>query len=175
MAKIKATQPVKADSAPAKSSAASSVFDVAQIRELIELMQTHDLCEVDLKQADQRVRLRRGAAESAVVSYAPVPVAQAPVTAPAADIAAAPTAHSDNSTTINSPTIGTFYASPKPDAAPFVKVGDMVSPETIVCLVEAMKMFNEIPAGVSGRITECLVKSGDPVDNNKPLFRVQPA
>jgi acetyl-CoA carboxylase biotin carboxyl carrier protein len=76
---------------------------------------------------------------------------------------------------IRSPTIGTFYSSSKPGAPAFVKVGDVVSPDTIVCLVEAMKMFNEIPAGVSGKIAEVLVKDGEPVDNNKPLFRVIPA
>ena len=73
---------------------------------------------------------------------------------------------------IESPTIGTFYSKPKPDTPDFVKVGDMVSPDTVVCIVEAMKMFNEITAGVSGKIVECLVNNEEPVDNNKPLFKV---
>lgn len=145
-----------------------SVFNVAKIRELIELMQEHELREVDLQQAEQRIRLKRGAGDAPVVSYAAPPVAPAPVAA-----AAAPAAD-DNATYIKSPTIGTFYSRPKPDAADFVKVGDTVTPDTIVCLVEAMKMFNEIPAGVSGKIVECLVNNDDPVDNNKPLFKVVP-
>jgi acetyl-CoA carboxylase biotin carboxyl carrier protein len=153
-----------------------SVFDVAKIRELIELMQEHELREVDLQQSEQRIRLKRGAGDAPVVSYAAPPVAAAPAAAPvaAASTAASPAAD-DNATYIKSPTIGTFYSRPKPDAADFVKVGDTVTPDTIVCLVEAMKMFNEIPAGVSGKIVECLVNNEDPVDNNKPLFKVEPS
>jgi len=150
-----------------------SVFAVGKIRQLIELMQEHELSEVDLREADQRIRLRRGP-EGQPVVYAPpaASAAAAPVagSAPAAE-SAAPVADA-NSITIDSPTIGTFYSRPKPDAADYVKVGDVVSEDTIVCIVEAMKMFNEIPAGVSGKIVEILVKNEDPVDNNKPLFRV---
>ncbi len=153
----------------------TSVFDVAKIRELIELMQEHELREVDLQQAEQRIRLKRGAGEAPVVSYASPPAAAAPVAAATAPSTVAAPAADDNATYIKSPTIGTFYSRPKPDAADFVKVGDTVTPDTIVCLVEAMKMFNEIPAGVSGKIVECLVNNEDPVDNNKPLFKVVPS
>jgi acetyl-CoA carboxylase biotin carboxyl carrier protein len=158
-----------------KDKQVSSVFDVAKIRELIELMQEHELREVDLQHAEERIRLKRGPGDAPVVSYASPPpaVAAAPVAAAAAAPAAAPAAD-DNATYIKSPTIGTFYSRPKPDADDFVKVGDTVTPDTIVCLVEAMKMFNEIPAGVSGKIVECLVNNEDPVDNNKPLFKVVP-
>jgi acetyl-CoA carboxylase biotin carboxyl carrier protein len=153
----------------------SSVFNVAKIRELIELMQEHELREVDLQQSEQRIRLKRGAEGAPVVSYAAPPTAAAPVAAAAAPAAAAAApAADDNATYIKSPTIGTFYSKPKPDAPDFVKVGDTVTPDTIVCLVEAMKMFNEIPAGVSGKIVECLCSNEDPVDNNKPLFKVVP-
>ncbi len=152
---------------------ASSIFDIQKVRQLIELMREHELTEVDLRESDQRVRLRRGGD--------PVFV-QTPVAAPAAVAAAASSGAPDTSqppvaegVLIRSPTIGTFYASPKPGAAPFVKMGDMVSPDTIVCMVEAMKMFNEIPAGVSGKIVEILVQNEDSVDNNKPLFRVLPS
>ncbi|MDB2686286.1 acetyl-CoA carboxylase biotin carboxyl carrier protein [Mariniblastus sp.] len=147
-----------------------SVFEVKKIRELIELMQEHELNEVDLKQADQRIRLRRGP-EGQPVTYAQ-PQAAAPPVAAAPTAAAAPVAPADDSLTIDSPTIGTFYSRPKPEESDYVKVGDVVTEDTIVCIVEAMKMFNEIPAGVSGKIVEVLVKNGDPVDNNKPLFRV---
>lgn len=148
-----------------------SVFSVEKIRELIELMQDHELSEVDLKQADQRIRLRRGTGNQPV-ALAPLPAANPTTSAappPAADAAPRDDA---NVVFIESPTIGTFYSKPKPDAKDFVKVGDMVSPDTIVCIVEAMKMFNEIPAGVSGKIVECLVNNEEPVDNNKPLFKV---
>ncbi len=149
-----------------------SVFDVKKIRELIELMQDHELNEVDLKQADQRIRLRRGP-EGQPVTYAqPAPVAAAPVAAAGPAAAAAAPAANDDTFTIDSPTIGTFYSRPKPDAADYIKVGDVITEDTIVCIVEAMKMFNEIPAGVSGKVVEILVKNEDPVDNNKPLFRI---
>lgn len=157
--------------AKAKNEAGTdSVFEVKKIRELIELMQEHELNEVDLKQADQRIRLRRGP-EGQPVTYA-APAAPAPVSAAAPAAAAAAAAANDDTFTIDSPTIGTFYSRPKPDAADYVKVGDVITEDTIVCIVEAMKMFNEIPAGVSGKIVEVLVNNEDPVDNNKPLFRV---
>ena len=148
-----------------------SVFDVAKIRELIELMQEHELNEVDLKQADQRIRLRRGADQQIAYAQSPPPLAAAPVAAAAPAGDAAP-ADDPNIVYIESPTIGTFYSKSKPEAPDFVKVGDTVTPDTIVCIVEAMKMFNEIPAGVSGKIVEILVANEAPVDNNKPLFKV---
>ena len=156
----------------AKAKEETSVFDVNKVRELIELMEEHDLNEVDLKQSDQRIRLRRGG-EMTVAP--PVARAAAPAAAPvAAAPAAAPSAPAadDNHDLILSPTIGTYYSRPKPDAKDFVKVGDRVTPDTIICLVEAMKMFNEIPAGVSGTIVEILVNSEDAVHVDMPLFRI---
>lgn len=145
-----------------------TVFEVTKIRELIELMQEHELSEVDLKQADQRIRLRRGNDQQ--IAYAPAPAAVAPAAA-AAPVPEAP-ADDPNMVFIESPTIGTFYSKPKPESDNYVKPGDMVTPDTVVCIVEAMKMFNEITAGVSGKIVECLVANEEPVDNNKPLFKV---
>ena len=149
----------------------SSVFNVEKIRELIELMQEHELNEVDLKQADQRIRLRRGADQQIAYAQSPPVVAAAPVAGGAAPADSTP-ADDPNIVYIESPTIGTFYSKSKPEAPDFVKVGDTVTPDTIVCIVEAMKMFNEIPAGVSGKIVEILVANEAPVDNNKPLFKV---
>lgn len=152
----------------------TSVFDVNKVRELIELMEEHDLNEVDLRQSDQRIRLRRGAD----VPVAAAPTARQPaaaVAAPAAPAAAASPAApvaDDDYDLILSPTIGTYYSRPKPDAKDFIKVGDKVTPDTIVCLVEAMKMFNEIPAGVSGTIVEILVNTEDAVHVDMPLFRI---
>jgi acetyl-CoA carboxylase biotin carboxyl carrier protein len=131
-------------------------------------MQEHELSEVDLKQADQRIRLRRGNDQQ--IAYAPAPAAVAPA-ATAAPVPEAP-ADDPNMVFIESPTIGTFYSKPKPESDNYVKPGDMVTPDTVVCIVEAMKMFNEITAGVSGKIVECLVANEEPVDNNKPLFKV---
>lgn len=145
-----------------------SVFEVTKIRELIELMQEHELSEVDLKQADQRIRLRRGCDQP--VAYTSMPTA--PAVAAQGTTADATPAEDPNVVYIESPTIGTFYSKPKPESDNFVKVGDTVTPDTVVCIVEAMKMFNEITAGVSGKIVECLVGNEEPVDNNKPLFKV---
>jgi acetyl-CoA carboxylase biotin carboxyl carrier protein len=145
-----------------------SVFEVAKIKELIELMKEHELSEVDLKQADQRIRLRRGGDQPIVHTTAPA----APVAAPAAPASDTPAADDPNIVYIESPTIGTFYSKPKPESPDFVKVGDVVTPDTVVCIVEAMKMFNEITAGVSGKIVQCLCQNEEPVDNNKPLFKV---
>ena len=147
-----------------------SVFEVGKIRELIELMKEYELSAVDLREADQRISLRRGSDQQVVYSAAPAAPAQAPATtAPAAPAEAV---DDGNYAYIESPTIGTYYSKPKPDSPDFVKVGDQVSEDTVVCIVEAMKMFNEIPAGVSGKIVEVLVSNEAPVDNNKPLFKV---
>jgi len=157
-----------------KAKQETSVFDVKQVRELIELMEAHDLNEVDLKQADQRIRLRRGGEGPVAYAAAPAPVAPAAVAAPVAAGAAAASAPAadDNTELILSPTIGTYYSRPKPDAPEFLKVGDTVTPDTIICLVEAMKMFNEIPAGVSGKVVEILVKNEQAVHVDMPLFRI---
>ncbi len=152
------------------------VFDVERIRDLIELMKEHELSEVDLRQDSRRIRLRRGP-ENVPVFTAPAAVPM-PSPAPAAlaqGSEAAANPEPDNAIYITSPTVGTFYSKPKPDAETFVKVGDVVGPDTVVCLVEAMKMYNEIQAGVSGKIVACLVENEDAVDVNKPLFKVEPA
>ena len=149
------------------------VFDVERIRELIELMKEHELNEVDLRQDMQRIRLRRGD-ESPTLIHAPAPVAPQVAAAPPAETSAPAPAEDDNAIYITSPTVGTFYSKPKPDSANFVKVGDVVDADTIVGLVEAMKMFNEIPAGVSGKVVACLVENEEAVEVNKPLFKVVP-
>ncbi len=147
------------------------VFDVERIRQIIELMEQHDLCEVDLQQGDEKIKLNRGS-----TNPAPAPVYAAPVApaAPAAAASAGDAGGAHGTVTINSPMVGTFYARAKPDAEPFVKIGDRVTEDTIVCIVEAMKVFNEIPAECSGKIIEVLVNEQEPVDYGKPMFRVQP-
>lgn len=154
------------------------IFDVRKIRRLVELMNEHDLSEMDLRQGDMRIQLRRGGESalgatvarvsgphpvpSAVVSEAPKPPAPPPAAPPA----------EEHIVLIKSPMVGTFYAAPDPDSPPYVKVGDIVGPETTVCIVEAMKVFNEIQAEVSGKIVQALVENGEPVEFGQPLFRV---
>ena len=148
------------------------IFDVKKVRRLIELMKEHDLSELDLKQADNRVRIRRG---GEVVAYS-APVAAAPRAAAAAAEPAAPkeSAADARMLVIKSPMVGTFYKASGPDSAPFVKVGDRIGPEKTVCIVEAMKVFNEIPAGVSGQVVAILVENGAPVEFGQPLIKVDP-
>ncbi len=153
------------------------VFDVRKVRKFIELMNEHDLSEIDLRQNDQRIRLRRGPEFVTVAGAAPTPT----VTtggggpAPAASTSGAKAAAvEDHLLLIRSPMVGTFYAAASPDSAPFVKVGDQVGPETTVCVLEAMKVFNEIPAECSGKIVAVLVTNGQAIEFGQPLFRVEP-
>jgi acetyl-CoA carboxylase biotin carboxyl carrier protein len=155
------------------------VFDVKKVRKFIELMNEHDLAEIDLRQGDQRIRLRRGP-ETVTMSAMPFTAASAPPSGSASRAgsgesgAAEPAADEGKFIVIRSPMVGTFYAAANPESPPFVKVGDRVGPDTTVCIVEAMKVFNEIPAECSGRIAAVLTQSGDPVEFNQPLFRVDP-
>jgi acetyl-CoA carboxylase biotin carboxyl carrier protein len=120
----------------------------------------------------RRKSLRRpSAAHVPTAAAAPAVAAAAPAAAPASP-AAAPAA--EKLPAIESPMVGTFYASPGPDKAPFISVGAKVGPDTTVCLIEAMKIFNEIKAETSGTVEEVLVKSGQPVEFGQPLFRIRP-
>ena len=158
--------------APATPS--QDIFDVRKIRRLVELMKEHDLTEIDLHQGEVRIQLRRASAAAApAVAAVPVVSVAAPAgppapesVAPAADTAAKGTA------LIKSPMVGTFYSAADPDSPPFVKVGDHVGPDTTVCIVEAMKVFNQIPAEASGRIIAVLVENGAPVEFGQPLFKI---
>lgn len=155
----------------------SNVFDLDRLRKLIELMETHDLTEVNLRQGDDKVRLRRGGPAPAVTALplaaAPPPQPIAAATAAVAPAAvAAPAADNPNIVTIKAPMVGTFYSRPNPQAEPFVKVGQRVGADTVICIVEAMKVFNEIPAEISGEIVAVLVDDQQPVDFGHPLFKI---
>ena len=160
------------------------IFDVRKIRRLVELMKEHDLNEIDLRQENMRIQLRRGANPAVSPLIAPpAPMATpapAPVPRPATAESPAPETAASGQPSgtvalIKSPIVGTFYSAPDPDAPAFIKVGDHVGPETTVCIVEAMKVFNEIPAEISGKITAVLVENGSPVEFGQPLFRVDTA
>jgi acetyl-CoA carboxylase biotin carboxyl carrier protein len=149
------------------------IFDVRRIRRLVELMKEHDLTEIDLREGEMRIQLRRGSDQ--VITAGPLrpPPATFPVPAIAAEPPAkVPTAEEAAIAVIKSPMVGTFYAAPDPDSSPYVKVGDHVGPETTVCIVEAMKVFNQIPAEVSGKIMAVLVENGQSVEFGQPLFKV---
>lgn len=145
------------------------VFEIERVRQLVSLMKEHELTEIDLRQGHKRIRIRSGQE----TTYVNAPAVQAAVPQAAAPAApSAPAAEPDNTTVIKSPMVGTFYTSGKPGDPPFVKIGDQISADTIVCIVEAMKMFNEIPAGVSGKVVGIIAKNEEPVDVGRPLFRV---
>lgn len=154
-----------------ETSHSDDIFDPRNIRRLIELMDEHELSELELKQGDTRIRLRKGFEPG--YSHAPSPVAAAPQAGPSSGAAAAAASAAEEKLAIvKSPMVGTFFAAPNPESAPFVKVGDHVNPESTVCIIEAMKVFNEIPAEVSGQIVAMLVENGEPVEYGQPLFRV---
>ena len=156
------------------------MIDIRKLKELVRLMVANDLTELDLRDEQETVTLRRPGPQQAPVMMAPqAPQAAAPVAAPAAAVAppaeAAPAADPmEGLIAIESPMVGTFYASPSPDKPTFVKVGDSIDAETVVCLVEAMKIFNEIKAEVSGTVEKILPASGDSVEFGQPLFLIRP-
>lgn len=157
-------------------------FDIEGLQQLMELMEKHDLSEIKLKEGDAKCLLRRGA-QVISAPIAAAPAAIAPAAAPVAPSAGAPAASAeapaadDNAglVEITSPTVGTFYASPSPGDPVFVKVGDTVSTDQTVCIVEAMKVFNQIPAGVNGKIAKVLLSDGDTVEFGQAMFLVKPA
>ena len=160
-----------------KPSRTPGPFDVGTVRELVELMEKFDLSEVDLNDGDHRIRLRRGG-RSAPAPAALLPdfhqTAPAPVPA-AGHSAATAAAPGKKLVEIKSELVGTFYAKPAPDKDDYVKAGSRVSPDTVVCKVEAMKIFNDITAKCSGTIAEVCVQNGQFVDFDQVLFRVDPS
>ena len=156
------------------------MIDLKQLKALVKLMAANDLTEIDLHDAEgERVKIKRGSDPSvqvvspqAVAPQQPAPAAAPPPPPPPA---AEPAKDADEGLIpIPSPMVGTFYTASSPDAAPFVSVGATVKPDTVVCLVEAMKVFNEIKAEVSGTIQRVCVESGRAVEFGEPLFMVKP-
>jgi acetyl-CoA carboxylase biotin carboxyl carrier protein len=158
--------------------------DLKDIKAIIDLMKKNSITEFELEQQDSKLRLKRGlnGGSSAVQSDDSVPVmpVAAPVALPVAVASpvaapAAPVAVATGEIDIKSPMIGTFYRTPSPESAAYVEVGSEVNPETVVCIIEAMKVMNEIKAEVKGVITQVLIEGGKPVEFGQPLFKVRPA
>ena len=159
-------------------------MDSKELLNLIRFVAKAGVSEVKYKTQDFEINIKTPLAGSEAVSYVPQPVAyQAPAAAPIAAPAAAPAAEtktestSDDSKyiTIKSPMIGTFYRKPSPDKDVFVNVGSEVKNDTVVCVIEAMKLFNQIEAEVSGKIVKILVDDASPVEYDQPLFLVDPS
>ena len=164
------------------------MLDIRKLKELIRLMVDNELTEIDLKDEKETVSLRREGSQAPVVQVSPAPAAPAPVAAPAAapaPAASAPAApapasepspaDTSNLEQITSPMVGTFYSAAKPESPAFANVGDTVTADTTICIVEAMKIFNEIKAEQSGVIEKVLVSNGDSVEFGQALFLVRPA
>ena len=153
-------------------------FDLHTLEVLAALMSGHDLSELDLYDGDRRIRLRRGprvtAAPAAILPAAPTPAPPAPTTPPPPPAEKAPEKPQRTLLEIKSSMIGTFYNREKPETPPYVEVGTRVTPRTVVGLLEAMKLFNEVYAECSGVIAEVLVENGQFVEYGQVLFRVDP-
>jgi len=147
-------------------------MDIRKIKKLIELLEESDVEELEIQEGDDSVRISRRREQIAgtqYISHIPqqAPQAAAPAPAPAAEEPAAPAGPSGH--TVNSPMVGTFYRAPSPTAQAFVEVGQTVNVGDVICIVEAMKMMNQIEADKAGTVTEILVENGQPVEFDQPL------
>jgi acetyl-CoA carboxylase biotin carboxyl carrier protein len=153
-------------------------LDLKEIKELIALFRKNDLSEFSLEQEDFKISLKRGSDSVPVVSaqsFAPVITHQTLPAGAHAAPAAAPSASPGESSThdIQSPMVGTFYSAPSPDSPPFVSVGQQVTHDTVICIIEAMKVMNELKAETSGTVVEVLAENGKPVQYGQPLYRLR--
>jgi acetyl-CoA carboxylase biotin carboxyl carrier protein len=160
-------------------------MDIKQIQDLIRFVSKSGVNEVSIEQNDFKITIKTNQAPTYVTATVPVAAAPAPQAMAAAPAEApvhvnapaevAPAADTTNYITVKSPMIGTFYRSAGPEKASFVNVGDEIKPGSVLCIVEAMKLFNEIESEVSGRIVKVLVDNASPVEYDQPLFLVEPA
>jgi len=158
-------------------------MDLKEIQNLIKFVAKSGASEVNLETEDFKINIKTGGAEGEAQVFhqvaAPAIMQAAPVAAAApAPAAAAPAADEDensNYITVKSPMIGTFYRKPSPDKPLFVNVGDEINPGDVICIIEAMKLFNEIESEVSGKIVKILVDDSTPVEYDQPLFLVDPS
>ncbi len=154
------------------------LVDLKDIKAIIDLMKKNSISEFELERQDFKIRLKRGVNGPAVIAEdAPAPpiLPISTSSAAGAPIAVLPPAALGGNAEIKSPMIGTFYRSPSPDAANYVEIGADVGPDTVVCIIEAMKVMNEIKAECRGVITEVLVENAKPVEFGQSLFKIRPA
>jgi acetyl-CoA carboxylase biotin carboxyl carrier protein len=160
-------------------------MDIRKVKKLIELLEESGIAEIEISEGEESVRISRypagGAAPAPIVHYAQAPAMAPAAQAPAAQAAtgapavggSAPTAPAKADHTVTAPMVGTFYASPAPGAKSFVDIGSEVNVGDTLCIIEAMKMMNQIESDKSGRVTAVLVKNGDPVEFGQPLFIIE--
>ena len=155
-------------------------MDLKQVVKLLELMESHGLDEVEIEQGETRIRLRKRSSPEAGIPMIAAPMPMVPLNHIAAPSGGAPAegaqnaaAPADDTEEFLSPMVGTFYRSAAPDADPFVSEGDTIGPDTVVCLIEAMKVMNEIKAEIAGEIAKILVENGESVEYGQPLMIVR--
>ena len=154
------------------------MIDIRKLKELVRLMVENDLSEIDLRDQEEKVTVKRGQAGVPMVQMAPMsaPMAAGAPTEHASSVAAAKAEPSNDAglLKIESPMVGTYYASPNPDAPAYITVGAEISEGSVVCLIEAMKVFNEIKSEISGTVERILVKNGQAVEFGEPILLVRP-
>ncbi|MBL7214556.1 MAG: acetyl-CoA carboxylase biotin carboxyl carrier protein [Phycisphaerae bacterium] len=144
-------------------------MDLQKVKELIDLMKENELVELEIADGDMKIHLKRPGVDAPIMQQ--VPMAAAPATSP---ISTPTEAKEKGLVEITSPIVGTFYQASSPDSDPYIKAGDRVNADTVVCVVEAMKVMNEIKAEVSGTIIEVCCKDGQAVEFGQMLFKVRP-
>lgn len=150
-------------------------MDLKAIKQVVDLMKRSELSEFELEEEGFKLRLSRKNGDAPQIIHAAAPVAAAPVAAPAAAEAPAAPVEEVGISIVKSPMVGTFYAAGSPESPAFAKVGDKVGADSIVCIIEAMKVMNEIQAEISGTVTEVLIENGEAVEYGQPLFKVKTA
>ena len=150
-------------------------MDIRKVKKLIELLEESGIAEIEIHEGEESVRISRNSAPVAAAPVAAIaaPVAAAPVAPAAAPVAAAPAEDKIEGHVLNSPMVGSFYRSPSPGASSFVEVGSKVSVGDTLCIIEAMKLLNQIEADKGGTIKAILVENGQPVEYNQPLFVIE--
>jgi acetyl-CoA carboxylase biotin carboxyl carrier protein len=153
-------------------------MDIRKIRRLIEMLEGSDITEIEVSEGEETVKIRRGSMEP-VVQQVQAPPQAAPAPAPVAPAGggaapAAPEPEPETGNTQEAPMVGTFYRAPTPEAEPFVREGDRVSAGDTLCIIEAMKLFNEIESEYTGTVKKILVENAQPVEYGEPLFIIEP-
>lgn len=148
-------------------------MDIRKIKKLIEIIEESNIAELEIKEGEESIRINRYSAAPATVAYAPAPVAAAPAPAAAPAAAAAPAEEKITGHVVKSPMVGTFYRAASPGSKVFVEVGQSVQVGDTLCIIEAMKILNQIEADKSGTISKILVENAEPVEYGQPLFIIE--
>ena len=154
-------------------------MEINEIKKLIKVFENANVTELSIQEGDLKIKLSKNGAANTVVSSSPLPSMEIPAATQTEIVQselekkAVESKSEDNLHIINSPIVGTFYRAPAPDADSYVEIGDTVSSGSVLCIVEAMKLMNEIECDVNGKIVQILVENGTPVEFNQPLFKIE--